>query len=97
LTSSDVQDRLARVEAYAESYLGERISAINSNEAAALKEVVTAISDIPNASLRVGSILIVKYTGRDGVVVLLSRPLSVLEIRVLERYPEIQQRPAKSP
>lgn len=94
LTSLDVQERLARVEAYAESYLGERISAINSTEAAALKEIVTAISDIPNASLRVGSILIVKYTGRDGVV-LLSRPLSILEIRVLERYPEIQQDPLR--
>ena len=94
LTSSDVQERLARVEAYAETYLGERISVINSTEAATLKEVVAAIADIPNASIRVGSVLIVKYTGRNGVV-LLSRPLSVLEIRILERYPEIQRDPLK--
>ncbi len=92
LTSPEVQQRLAKVEAYAESYLNERVGENNLKEAQALSEVIGALNDIPHACIRVGSLLLVKRTGPDGPVVL-TRSLSPLEIRVLEKFPEIQKDP----
>jgi hypothetical protein len=42
--------------------------------------------------MRVGSILLIKFSDENGAV-LLSRNLSQLEIRALERFPEIQKNP----
>jgi hypothetical protein len=92
LTSPEVQQRLAKVEAYAESYLNERVGENNLNEARALSEVLGALNDIPHACMRIGSLLLVKHTGLDGPVVL-TRSLSPLEIRILEKFPEILKDP----
>lgn len=57
-----------------------------------MSEVLGALNDIPHACMRIGSLLLVKRTGPDGPVVL-TRSLSPLEIRVLEKFPEIQKDP----
>jgi hypothetical protein len=96
-----VQERLAKVEAYAESYLHDRvadtnlkIAETNLKEVQAFAEVVAALTDIPNACIRVGPLLVVKRTDPDGPL-LVVRSLSVTETRTLEKYPEIQKDPSK--
>lgn len=60
--------------------------------AQAVNQVIASLANIPQACIRVGSLLIVKFQGVSGPVVL-TRALSQLEIRALERYPEIQMHP----
>lgn len=92
LNSDEMQQRMAKIEAYAESYLNERISDNNLKEAQAVTEVIGALADIPHACIRVGSFLVLKCTRPEGPIIL-TRPLSALEIRVLEKFPEIQKDP----
>ena len=58
----------------------------------ALSKIVASLADVPSACVRAGSILLIKYPGPQGPVIL-TRNLSQLEINTLERYPEIQRNP----
>lgn len=96
LTSQELQDRLIKVERALElEYLDLKQAEVDVREGQAVANLVAALRDIPRACLRVGSILLIKYSV-DDVPVLVSRPLSQLEIRALERYPEIQRVPEKA-
>ena len=68
------------------------VAAIVAHAFAAL---FNSLADVPQACLHIGSIFIVKYTDHNGPVVL-SRNLSQLELRTLERYPEIQLDPRRA-
>ncbi|SFQ00905.1 hypothetical protein SAMN05421810_104178 [Amycolatopsis arida] len=65
---------------------------VDVKSAEAVANLVASLQDVPQACLRVGSILLVKYQGDHGEVVL-SRTLSQVEIKALERFPEIQTKP----
>ena len=75
--------------------IDSRQAQIDSQAATAVRNLVSALNKVPTACVRVGSILFIKYTKSDGPVVLV-RTLSQVEIRILEHYPEIQQKPEKA-
>ncbi|MEA5362907.1 hypothetical protein VA596_25465 [Amycolatopsis sp., V23-08] len=57
-------------------------------------QLIASVADVPSACLRLGSILLIKYTLDTSGPVLLVRNLSTSEILALERYPEIQKNPS---
>jgi len=72
--------------------IGERQAKVNQISASAISTVLASLNEIPAACVHVGTILIIKYTNDQGPVVLI-RPLSALELKLLERLPGILQNP----
>jgi hypothetical protein len=94
-SSAQVQERASKAERALELLtIDSKQAQVDGQAAAAVQSLVSSLSEIPTACVRVGSILLVKYTSIDGAVVLV-RTLSQAEIRALERFPEIQRRPDK--
>lgn len=95
-SSTDFQDRLAKVErAFELAALDGRQADYDSQEVATVRDLIESLQDISNACIRVGSILLIKYSVAGEPVVLM-RNLSQVEIRALERFPEIQQHPERA-
>lgn len=93
LTSDEVRSRLIKIERALElAYLDARQAEVDARTAEAVTQLIASLNGVPQACLRVGSILVVKYYD-DGAPVLLTRNLSQLEIHALERFPEIQTKP----
>jgi 4-hydroxybenzoate polyprenyltransferase len=93
LSSEELRDRLAKAERGLElAGLELRQAQVDHGEATAVSMLLAEIKEIPRACIRAGSVMLVKYTSSDGPV-LLVRTLSQLEIRALDRYPEIQKNP----
>lgn len=59
-------------------------------------QLIAALADIPNAVVRVGALMVIKYTNEAGGPVMLQRQLTSIEIRALERNPGIQAHPARA-
>lgn len=95
LTSTEVRQRLVKVERALEiALIDERQADTDSKEAQAVEQLLCSLESVTQACMRVGSILLIKYQGSQGSIVLV-RNLSQLEIRALEQFPEIQQNPQK--
>jgi cold shock CspA family protein len=93
VTSEEVTSRLVKVERALElAMIDERQAEVDVKTAEAVEKLMSGLQDIPQACMRVGSLLLVKYQDQHGPV-LLVRSMSQLEVRALERYPEIQQHP----
>lgn len=94
ITSEEVRRRLVKLERALElAHLDARQAEVDSKTAMAVTQLIASLDAIPQACLLVGSILIVKY--HDGnAPVLYSRNLTQSEIRALEKFPEIQTKPA---
>ncbi|GAA4605010.1 hypothetical protein GCM10023107_70270 [Actinoplanes octamycinicus] len=91
--SEEVQHRLVKVERALELVvLDAKQAEVDSAQASAVREIVESLAGVSRASVRVGSILVAKYMVAEEPVILV-RNLSQLEIRALEKYPEIQGRP----
>jgi hypothetical protein len=94
LKSREVAERLLKVERALEiAALDSRQAAVDSQEAEAVARLLASLSEIERACIRAGSILLIKFPGQGGQSVILVRNLSQREIRMFERYPEIQSRP----
>lgn len=92
-TSQELRERLIQLERIIElNILDSKQAAVNVREAQAARMLIDSVADIPQACLRLGSVLVVKYQDSGGPV-LLSRNLSQLEVHALERFPEIQKNP----
>jgi hypothetical protein len=95
LSSKEVRDRLTKVERAIELAGLDRPQAeVDLLATQAVHTLLVTLADIPSACVRVGSILLVKHQAPEGPVIL-ARTLSQLEIRTLERFPEIQRQPDK--
>lgn len=95
LTSREAKDVFIKVQRALElSYLENQQAEVDSKAAKSVSSLVMSLNDIPNACIRAGSILLVKYSSPQGPVIL-TRILSPLEIKTLERLPGIQQDPQK--
>jgi hypothetical protein len=91
--SREVRDRLTKVERALElHHIDLKQAEFDSREAQAISVLLESLRDVSQACVRVGAILLIKYQARDGAVVL-SRSMSQVEIRALERFPEIQINP----
>jgi FxsC-like protein len=94
VTSEEVHRRLVKVERILElAQLDNRQAEVDQKMATAVNQLIVSLNPIPRACIRVGSLLVIKYPGDDGHPVLLVRNLTQIEIRALERYPEIQGKP----
>lgn len=96
LSSEALRSRLAKVERAVE------LQAIDVHQAQADKTASEAVAallrelkDVPSACLRIQSILLVKFPGPEGPV-LLARTMSQAEIIALDKFPEIQSRPDRA-
>lgn len=93
LSSQEALILRAKLEQAAELIaIGERQAKVNQTSASAVSTVLASLNEIPAACVQVGTILIIKYTDNHGPVVLI-RPLSALELKLLERFPGILQNP----
>jgi cell division septum initiation protein DivIVA len=93
LSSDAVTDRLTKVERAIElTVIDAKQADVDDKTAQAVQRLISSLADVPQACIRVGSILLVKYHNGYGPVIL-TRTLSQVEIRALERFPEIQTHP----
>jgi hypothetical protein len=93
VTSDEVALRLAKVERAVElAQLDNRQAEVDGKEAEAVAQLLESLAEVPQACMRVGSLLIVKFQDPAGPVVL-ARTLTQTEIRALNKFPEIQARP----
>ncbi|MFY1597437.1 hypothetical protein [Micromonospora sp. WMMD737] len=95
-SSREVKDRLVKLERAVElTVVDSRQAEYDNTEADAVQKLLESLQDIPRACMRVGSIFVVKYQS-GGESVILVRNLSQMEIRALERFPEIQANPERA-
>jgi uncharacterized protein YukE len=96
LSAREVQTRLIKVERAIElAQIDERQADVNLKLSEAVSGLVSTLAEIPQACIRLGSLLVIKYTDAGGPVVV-SRNLSQLEVRALEQFPEIQKAPSSA-
>lgn len=94
LTSDELRERLVKVERAIEiAQLDMRQAEVDDREAKAASQLIAALENVPNACLRLGSILLIKYQEDSGATVLVTRNLSQAELVILEKFPEIQTNP----
>lgn len=93
LGSDELHLRLIKIERAIElAQIDGRQADVDAKEASAVSQLLESLSEIPQACVRVGSLLLIKYTESTGAVVL-SRSLTQAEMHALERFPEIQTKP----
>lgn len=59
-----------------------------------VERLLSALTDVPQACVRIGSLLLIKYQTAAGPTILV-RTLSQIEVNALEQYPEIQKQPER--
>lgn len=93
--SPEVSDRAIKFERALElATLDIKQAEVDKRAGEVAAGLIEALKDVPNACIRAGSTVLIKYAV-DGTPVIRSRQLSQLEIRAWEKYPEIQNEPSK--
>jgi hypothetical protein len=93
--SEGFQERLRQVEyAIQLAQISQRQAEADVKTAEAVNRILAGLADVPKACVRIGSLLIVKYSDATGPVVLTTQ-LSREEIAMFEKYPELQHHPEK--
>ena len=93
LSERAVQQRLQTIERAVELWqVDSRQSEVDQRTSQALSTMINSLQDSPQACIRFGSLLIVKYQDPSGPI-LLCQALSQPEILALEKYPELQSTP----
>lgn len=96
LSSSEVRSRLVKVERAVElAHLDKAQAEVDAKEAEAFAHLLKALEDVPSACIRIGSLLVVKFRDARDQPFVFCRTLSQLELRVMEKYPEIQKTPSE--
>ncbi len=92
-------DEARQYEAMLQQALGLRVAMLNqaevdSKQAAAAADLITAVAAVPTACVKVGSLLLIKYAvaPNDDPIVLV-RSLSPREVQAIDRYPAILKNP----
>ncbi|WP_192810128.1 hypothetical protein [Actinomadura rudentiformis] len=95
MNPAELGNRSLRVERALEAHtLVTDQAKTDAQAAAVIAGLIQALSDVPNACLRAGSIVMVKYE-TNGASVMHSRQLSQVEMRAWERFPEIHREPSR--
>jgi hypothetical protein len=72
-----------------------RQAEVDAKEAQAVNALIASLREVPRACIRVGSVLLVKYSvGNEPVIIV--RNLTQLELHALGRFPEIQKNPEQA-
>lgn len=94
LASDRVQSRLAEIEQRLTlEAVGRAQAEVDSKVTESAVTLIESLGDIPNAVVRVGALMVIKYTPDGADTVLLLRHLTSAEVRALERNPGIQSDP----
>ncbi|AUC20605.1 hypothetical protein BTO15_00075 [Polaribacter sejongensis] len=94
LSSDEVKNRLSEAEYGIEvNTILKPQSEIDKNQSEALSNIITSLKDIPNAAIRIGALIVVKLTDEEGSVSLQTRTLSIKELHLLNKKPELLQMP----
>jgi hypothetical protein len=94
--TSEMRSRQASLERVAMLYaVDEKQAQVDAKFAAVVAGLVDALREVPNACIRAGATLLIKYedSGRQFIQ---SRKLTDIEVQAIERYPEIQNDPRKA-
>jgi hypothetical protein len=94
LSSEEVKNRLKEAEYGIEvNTILKQQSEIDKNQSEALANIITSLKDIPNAAIRIGALIVVKVTDSNGTVNLQTRTLSIKELHLLNKKPELLKIP----
>lgn len=96
ITSNEVTDRLKEAEYGVEvNTILKPQSEVDKNNSEALLNILKSIENIPNAAIRIGSLIVVKVTNRSGEANIQVRTLSIKELHLLNKKPELLSRPSE--
>jgi hypothetical protein len=94
MTSEEVLSRLREVEYSVQvNAILKQQSEIDKNLAEALLNITKSIENVPNAAIRIGSLIVVKLTNKEGEVNIQSRTLTIQELYILNKRPELLHKP----
>lgn len=94
LTSDEVTERLKEAEYGIEvNAILKQQSEIDKNQSEALLNILKSVERVPNAAIRIGSLLVVKLTNQSGEVNVQVRSLSIKELHLLNKKPELLHSP----
>lgn len=94
MTSQEVVDRLKEIEYGVEvNTILKQQSEIDKNQSEALLNILNSVEKVPNAAIRIGALLVVKVTNNEGAVNVQVRTLSIKELHLLNKKPELLHSP----
>lgn len=94
LTKDEVQKRLDLIEAALKTaYLDKPQAEANQTQADAAAKLISALQNVPNACIQVGTLLLVKVTRQDGTCTVAVRTLTATELKRLEENQSALRRP----
>jgi hypothetical protein len=68
-------------------------SEVEKNQSEALLNILKSLEGTHHGVIRIGSLLVVKVTSKDGEVNVQVRTLNILELHTLNRHPELLNQP----
>ena len=96
-TSDTVRTHLAEIDqALSLQLVGAKQAEVDTALTENAVSVIGSLVHVPNACVRVGSLLVVKHTPQGGEAVLLVRNLSPIEIQAIVQNPGIQRNPEQA-
>lgn len=95
VTEKEVNDRLKEVEYALEVKILKDQSEIDKNQSEALLNILKSVENIPKAAIKIGSLLVVKITSELGEVTVQVRSLSILELHLLNKRPDLLLKPTE--
>jgi hypothetical protein len=94
MTSKEVTDRLKEAEYAVEvNTILKPQSEVEKNQSEALLNILKSLEGTHHGVIRIGSLLVVKVTSKDGEVNVQVRTLNILELHTLNRHPELLNQP----
>lgn len=93
LSSDDVTNRLKEAEYALEVQILKSQSEVDKNQSEALSNIMTSLKEIPNAAIRIGSLLVVKNTNETGEVSLIVQTLNLEQLHLLNKRPSLLTQP----
>lgn len=91
----EIQSRLRHLEyALEATHIKKEISEVDKNQSEALVNILKSVENIPNAAIRIGSLLVIKITeDNDQNATVQVRTLSIQELHYLDEHPEYFRKP----
>ena len=94
LSSEEVTNRLKEVEYSVEvNTILKPQSEVEKNQSEALLNILKGLEGIPNAAIRIGSLIIIKLTNKEGELSVQTRTLSIRELHYINKHPELLENP----
>lgn len=93
MTDKEVTDRLKEMEYALEVKILKDQSEVDKNQSEALSNILKSVENISNAAIKIGSLLVVKITSESGEASVQVRSLSILELHLLNKRPDLLLKP----